>query len=233
MRSALARRSNPASSRAAAPRRRTHCRYRTISAASHPPASRPLWFESSRRAGVSDLGGGGKPTAEASAASASRRPWRGGGMLPKQRRDPAGVNHKSTRRITVAAGPSELRPAGGLRESPPSSFASKRRPGQSGGGRATRYDALASDPDSSQNGLLLGDNAERTGGCVAATEDAAHCVGTCSGIYRGATTPQFRLLRAPGPSSSSPDARPGRWVCEATSRSPQLAARLVTIRRCV
>lgn len=81
-------------------------------------------------------------------------------MLPKQRRDPAGVNHKSTRRITVAAGPSELRPAGGLRESPPSSFASKRRPGQSGGGRATRYDALASDPDSSQNGLLLGDNAE-------------------------------------------------------------------------
>ena len=41
MRSALARRSNPASSRAAAPRRRTHCRYRTISAASHPPAHGP------------------------------------------------------------------------------------------------------------------------------------------------------------------------------------------------
>ncbi len=48
--------------------------FRTISAARHPRAARPLWFESGRRGGVSDLGGDGQPTAEGSAASASRSP---------------------------------------------------------------------------------------------------------------------------------------------------------------
>ena len=38
--------------------------------AQHDPSD----FESGRRGGVSDLGGGGQPTAEASAASASRSP---------------------------------------------------------------------------------------------------------------------------------------------------------------
>jgi hypothetical protein len=73
---ALARRSNPASSRAAEQqrrRRRSHCRYRTNSAAPHPRAARPLCSVSGRRGGVSDLDGG-EPTAEASAASASRSP---------------------------------------------------------------------------------------------------------------------------------------------------------------
>ena len=47
---------------------------RTISAAPHPRAARPLWSERGRRGPVSDLGGGGQPTAQASAASASRSP---------------------------------------------------------------------------------------------------------------------------------------------------------------
>ena len=70
--------------RAAAPRPEEPCsradppfdadRYRTISAAPHLRAARPLWFESGRRSGVSDLGGGGRLAAEASAGSASRSP---------------------------------------------------------------------------------------------------------------------------------------------------------------
>ena len=58
----------------AADRQAERDRSRTISAAPHPRAARPLWFESGRRGGVRDLGGGGQPTAEASAASASRSP---------------------------------------------------------------------------------------------------------------------------------------------------------------
>ena len=54
------------------PAGRIGCSFRTISAAAHPRAARPLSFESGRRGGVSDLGGGGQPTAETSAASASR-----------------------------------------------------------------------------------------------------------------------------------------------------------------
>ena len=37
-------------------------------------ATRALWSESGRRGGVSDLGGGGQPTADASAALVSRSP---------------------------------------------------------------------------------------------------------------------------------------------------------------
>jgi len=44
---------------------------RTIWAAPHLRAARPLWSESGRRGGVSDLGGGEQPTPEASAASTS------------------------------------------------------------------------------------------------------------------------------------------------------------------
>lgn len=47
-------------------------RNRTISAAPHPRAARLLWSETGRRGGLSDLGGAGQPTAEASAASASK-----------------------------------------------------------------------------------------------------------------------------------------------------------------
>ena len=47
---------------------------RTISAAAHPRGARPLWSESGRWGGVSDSAGGGRPTAGAGAASASRSP---------------------------------------------------------------------------------------------------------------------------------------------------------------
>src|SRR5580704_11779713 len=47
---------------------------RTIWAAPQPRAGRPLWSESGGRGGVSDLGGGEQPTAEASAASTSGPP---------------------------------------------------------------------------------------------------------------------------------------------------------------
>jgi hypothetical protein len=49
------------------------CWKRTIWAARHP-RSTPLWSESGGRGGVSDLGGGEQPTAEASAASTSGSP---------------------------------------------------------------------------------------------------------------------------------------------------------------
>jgi hypothetical protein len=50
------------------------CRSRTIWAAPQPRAARPPWSESGGRGGVSDLGGGEQPTAEASAASTSGPP---------------------------------------------------------------------------------------------------------------------------------------------------------------
>jgi hypothetical protein len=50
------------------------CCNRTIWAALQPRAARPLWCESGGRAGVSELGGGEQPTAEASAASTSGSP---------------------------------------------------------------------------------------------------------------------------------------------------------------
>ena len=50
------------------------CCNRTIWAAPHLRAARPLWSESGGRGGVSDLGGGEQPTAEASAASTSGSP---------------------------------------------------------------------------------------------------------------------------------------------------------------
>ena len=56
------------------------CPFRTIWAAPHLRAARALWSESGGRGGVSDLGGGEQPTAEASAASRRRgraRPGRG------------------------------------------------------------------------------------------------------------------------------------------------------------
>ena len=49
-------------------------RCRTVSAAPHPRTPWPLWSESGRQTGVSDLSGGELPTAEASAAEASRSP---------------------------------------------------------------------------------------------------------------------------------------------------------------
>ena len=51
-----------------------HDRSRTIWAAPQPRAGRPLWSESGGRGGVSDLGGGEQPTAEACAASTSGPP---------------------------------------------------------------------------------------------------------------------------------------------------------------
>jgi hypothetical protein len=48
--------------------------FRTISAATHLRAARPLWSQSGSRGGVNDLGGGEQPTAEASAASTARPP---------------------------------------------------------------------------------------------------------------------------------------------------------------
>jgi hypothetical protein len=54
------------------------CCSRTIWAALHLRAARPLWSESGGRGGVSDLGGGGEqPAAEASAASTSGSPSAG------------------------------------------------------------------------------------------------------------------------------------------------------------
>ncbi len=49
-------------------------RCRTIWAAPHLRAARALWSESGGRGGVSDLGGGGQPTAEANVASTSGSP---------------------------------------------------------------------------------------------------------------------------------------------------------------
>jgi hypothetical protein len=55
--------------------------YRTISAAPHLRAARPLWSESGSPGGVNDLGGGEQP-AEASAASTSGSPSAGRGISP-------------------------------------------------------------------------------------------------------------------------------------------------------
>ena len=61
-------------SRARRPRNAADSRFRTIWAAPHLRAARALWSETGGRGGVSDLGGGEQPTAEANVASTSGSP---------------------------------------------------------------------------------------------------------------------------------------------------------------
>jgi hypothetical protein len=78
----------------------------TIWAAPHPRAGRPLLFESGGPGGVSDLGGGEQPTAEASAASTSRSPsarTRNVALCARRPRDARW--NKSDRRTPLASGP--------------------------------------------------------------------------------------------------------------------------------
>jgi hypothetical protein len=69
--------------------RRCCDRLRTIWAASHLRAARPLWCENGGRGGVSELGGGEQPTAETAAHRRRGRPRPGRGVSPVSLAGPA------------------------------------------------------------------------------------------------------------------------------------------------